>query len=87
MREIDIEDAKANLEALVDGAAAGDPFVITLAGKPLVKVAACDDRARPSARRIGFLAGSIAVPEKFDSLGWGDIEQMFGTAGAPEQPR
>ena len=28
-------------------------------------------------RRIGFLAGSISVPEDFDSMGSGETESLF----------
>jgi len=35
---------------------------------------------RPS-RRLGFLAGEIAVPDDFDRMGAAEIEQLFGGEG------
>ena len=29
-------------------------------------------------RRLGFMAGQIAVPEDFDRLGSAEIERLFG---------
>jgi hypothetical protein len=29
-------------------------------------------------RRLGFLAGRIAVPDDFDRMGSADIERLFG---------
>jgi prevent-host-death family protein len=40
MRTINIHEAKTHLSRLVEEAAAGLPFVIAKAGKPLVKVVA-----------------------------------------------
>jgi len=38
--------------------------------------------AQPGAeiRRLGFLAGQIAVPEDFDRMGSAEIEKLFGDA-------
>ena len=49
------------------------------AGRPLVKVTALDAPAEP--RRLGFLAGEIAVPDDFDRMGAAEIDALFG-AGA-----
>ncbi|KQT54187.1 hypothetical protein ASG43_00715 [Aureimonas sp. Leaf454] len=38
MREVRLQEAKMNLSRLVDEAAAGRPFVIVKAGRPMVKV-------------------------------------------------
>ena len=65
---------------LVDQAARGEPFIIAKAGKPLVKVTALDAPAAP--RRLGFLAGEIAVPDDFDTMGEAEIAALFGTGGA-----
>ena len=55
----------------------GQPFIIARAGKPVVKVVAVDASA-PAARRTGFLAGEISVPEDFDRMGSDAIEAWFG---------
>jgi prevent-host-death family protein len=73
---VNIHEAKTQLSKLVDQAAKGEPFVIAKAGKPLVKVAALD--APRVARRLGFLAGAIAVPEDFDRMGETEIAALFG---------
>ena len=75
MRTVNIHQAKTHLSSLVDQAARGEPFVIARAGKPLVKVAALDAPATP--RRLGFLAGEIAVPDDFDRIGEAEIPALF----------
>jgi prevent-host-death family protein len=76
MATVNIHEAKTQLSKLVDRAAKGEPFVIAKAGKPLVRVVALD--APPAPRRLGFLAGEIAVPDDFDRMGADEIEALFG---------
>jgi prevent-host-death family protein len=76
MVTVNIHEAKTQLSRLVDRAAKGEPFVIAKAGKPLVKVSALDAPATP--KRLGFLAGEIAVPDDFDRMAESEIEAMFG---------
>jgi antitoxin (DNA-binding transcriptional repressor) of toxin-antitoxin stability system len=57
----------------------GEPFVIAKAGKPLVKVVALDAPESTQARRLGFIAGQVAVPEDFDRMGGAEIEELFTT--------
>lgn len=78
MHTVNIHEAKTHLSRLVDQAAKGEPFVIAKAGRPLVKVTALDAPAAGQARRLGFMAGEIAVPEDFDRMGGTEIEQLFG---------
>ena len=42
MKSVNIHEAKTNLSKLVAEAAKGEPFVISKAGKPLVKVVPLD---------------------------------------------
>ena len=77
MVTVNIHEAKTHLSKLVDQAVKGEAFVIAKAGKPLVKVTALDAPAAP--RRLGFLAGEIAVPEDFDRIGEAEIEALFGS--------
>ena len=72
---VDIREAKAQFSKLIDQAAKGEGFIITKAGKPLVKVVALDT---PAPRRLGFLAGQITVPEDFDRMGEDTIAALFG---------
>jgi prevent-host-death family protein len=76
MNTVNIHDAKTQLSRLVDRAARGESFVIAKAGKPLVKVVALDVPVRP--KRLGFLAGEIAVPVDFDRMGEREIAALFG---------
>ena len=73
---VNIHEAKTQLSKLVNRAARGEAFVIARAGKPMVKVAAIDAPAAP--RRLGFLAGEIAVPRDFDRMGEKEIAALFG---------
>ena len=76
MRTVNIHQAKTHLSRLVERAARGESFVIAKAGKPLVKVTPLDAPAQ--ARRLGFMAGQIAVPDDFDRLGSKEIARLFG---------
>ena len=78
MQTFNIHEAKTHLSRLVEQAAKGEPFVIAKSGKPLVKVVALDAPAGAEVRRLGFLAGQIAVPDDFDSMGTAEIERQFG---------
>lgn len=78
MSTVNIHEAKTHLSKLVDQAAKGKPFVIAKAGKPLVKVTALDAPAVP--QRLGFLAGEIAVPDDFDTMGADEIAALFGAS-------
>ena len=76
MHTVEIEEAEKQLSKLVDNAVNGESFVIAKDGKPLVKVEALHGSS--TARRIGFLAGEIAVPDDFDRMGEKEIAAMFG---------
>jgi prevent-host-death family protein len=80
MRKVNIHEAKTHLSRLVDEAVKGEPFIIAKAGRPLVKVTALDAPSGAQIRRLGFMAGEIAVPEDFDRMGSAEIEQLFGGA-------
>jgi prevent-host-death family protein len=78
MQTINIHEAKTHLSRLVDRAAQGESFVIAKAGKPLVKVVPLNAPEAGQVKRLGFLAGQIAVPNDFDEMGKREIEQLFG---------
>jgi prevent-host-death family protein len=78
MRVVNIHEAKTHLSRLIEEAANGESFVIAKAGKPLVKVVALDAPDSRHIRRLGFLAGQIAVPDDFDRMGAAEIAEMFG---------
>jgi len=78
VRKINIHEAKTHLSRLVDQAAAGEPFVIAEAGKPMVRVTPLDAPLEREVRRLGFLTGEITVPEDFDRMGEEKIADLFG---------
>lgn len=78
MKTVNIHEAKTHLSKLVDEASNGEPFVIAKAGKPMVKVVALNAPTGAEVKRLGFLAGQIAVPDDFDRMGEEEIEGMFG---------
>ncbi len=80
MRTVNMHEAKTHLSRLVERAAKGEGFIIARAGKPLVKVVPLDARDASVSRRLGFLAGEIAVPDDFDRMGQNEIERQFGVS-------
>jgi prevent-host-death family protein len=78
MRTVDIRHAKTHLSRLVEEAAAGEPFVIAKAGRPVVKVVPLDAPWERPVSRIGFLDGQISMPDYFDTIGQTEIERLFG---------
>lgn len=81
MHTVNIHEAKTQLSKLIEQAVQGDAFIIAKAGKPLVKVTRLDAPAPRQAKRLGFMAGQIAVPDDFDRMGVEAIEQLFGAEG------
>lgn len=77
METVNIHEAKTHLSRLVERAARGEPFIICKAGRPLVKVVALDAPQGGEVRRLGFLAGEIAVPADFDLMGHDVIPTLF----------
>jgi len=78
MKTVNIHEAKTQLSKLIDEASKGDGFVIAKAGKPVVKVIALSAPTGTQVRRLGFMAGQIAVPDDFDRMGQEEIETIFG---------
>jgi prevent-host-death family protein len=78
MRTVNIHEAKTHLSRLVEQAVAGEPFIIAKAGRPLVKVTALGVPTGAQARRLGFMAGQITVPDDFDRMGGAEITRIFG---------
>jgi prevent-host-death family protein len=75
---VNIHQAKTHLSRLLDGVAKGEPFIIARAGKPIAKVVPLGASEASSVRRLGFMRGSIAVPDDFDRMGKVEIERLFG---------
>ena len=77
MQTYNIHDAKTHLSKLVEMAAKGESFVIAKAGKPMVKVIALDTPESSQMKRFGFMAGQIKVPDDFNTMGAGEIQELF----------
>ena len=77
MRAFNIHEAKTQLSRLVEEAAAGEPFVIAKAGKPMVKVTRVDAPEGKAKRRLGSLKGKIKVPRDIKSPFANEINQLF----------
>lgn len=77
MLTVNIHAAKTQLSRLVERAAQGESFIIAKAGKPMVKVVPLGRAEVGSAGRLGFMAGEFSVPDDFDQMGGGEIEDMF----------
>jgi prevent-host-death family protein len=77
VQTVNIHEAKTQLSKLVDRAVKGDPFIIAKAGKPLVRVTALDAPPPAKMRRFGFMAGQMAIPDDFDTMGSSEIERLF----------
>ena len=77
MQTVNIHEAKTHLSRLVEQAAEGESFIIAKAGKPLVKVVALNAPVFDQQKRLGFMSGQISVPDDFDQMGSGEIEQLF----------
>jgi prevent-host-death family protein len=77
MKTVNIHEAKTHLSRLIAAAAEGEPFVISKAGKPLVKVVPIG--AEPvDSRRTGFMRGQFSVPPDFDTMASEQISALFG---------
>jgi prevent-host-death family protein len=77
MLTVNVHEAKTHLSRLIDRTAKGEPFIIARADKPLVKVVPLDTHEAGRVRRLGFMAGQIAVPDDFDRIGEAEIERLF----------
>ena len=76
MRTIDMQRVEAHSSRLVDEAANGEPFIITLAGKGLVKVVPLAPEEQPISL-FGCMAGEIKIPDDFDTMGQDEIIAVF----------
>lgn len=77
MDAVNIHEAKTHLSRLVEEASKGKAFIIAKAGKPMVKVIPYISGQGPTARRLGFMQGEIAVPDDFDAMAAGEMVELF----------
>ncbi len=76
MQTVTLHDAECQLGRLVEQAALGKAFIISKAGRPMVKVIPFDPVAG-NIERLGFMMGEISVPEDFDCMGSSAIAGFF----------
>ena len=77
MHTVNIHEAKTNLSRLIAMAGQGEPFVIAKAGKPLVTVTAIRPAEAEPRTRLGFMKGTLRVPDDFDRMGGDDVAALF----------
>jgi prevent-host-death family protein len=75
MKTINMHEAKTHLSSLIEKAVQGESFIISKAGKPLVRVTRVE--APTQKTRTGFLQGQIKVPNDFDAMGAKQIATLF----------
>jgi prevent-host-death family protein len=84
MEQVNIHEAKTNLSRLVHKAAAGEPFIIAIAGKPMVKVIPLAETVRQGKRGYDSLKGQFQIPGDFDRMFSQEIQELF--EGSDENP-
>ncbi|MCY4610159.1 MAG: type II toxin-antitoxin system prevent-host-death family antitoxin [Gammaproteobacteria bacterium] len=77
MRTVNMHEAKTHLSRLVKAAVDGEPFVIAISGKPMVRVTAVTVPEAKAKRRVGFMSGQIEVPDDFDRMYSKEIATLF----------
>jgi prevent-host-death family protein len=77
IRTVNIGEAKKQLSKLIEQASRGESFIISKAGKPLVKVVPLDAPTPRKVQRLGFMSGQITIPKDFDTMGSAEIAQIF----------
>jgi prevent-host-death family protein len=77
MQIVNMREAKTHLSRLVRDAENGEPFIISKAGKPVVKVISVNALESNTERRLGFMVGQISVPADFDRMGSAEIVTLF----------
>jgi len=75
MVEISIDDVQTQFPALVERTVAGESFIVTKDGQPLVTISAYQEPKK--CPRIGFMEGQFTVPDDFNTMMADEIEEMF----------
>ncbi len=77
MQMINMHKAKSQLSSLVEGAMAGESFIIAKAGKPMVKVIRMEAPEPKQQQRLGFMTMLGQVPDNFDQIEAVNIQERF----------
>ena len=75
MTTVNVHEAKTHLSRLLERVEAGETVTIARAGTPIARLVSVRSGERSS--RMGFLAGSFAVPDDFDQMGEAEISVSF----------
>ena len=67
IQTVTLQYAETQLAQLVEQAAHGEAFIISKAGRPMVKVVPFETTAIDTAKQLGFMTGEISVPDDFDN--------------------
>ncbi|HJL39932.1 MAG TPA: type II toxin-antitoxin system Phd/YefM family antitoxin [Myxococcales bacterium LLY-WYZ-16_1] len=76
---VNLYEAKTQLSALVERAAAGEEIIIAKAGRPLARLTPLQGRAQR--RDPGGWEGQVQMADDFDAPLPGDIAAAFGIDG------
>jgi len=66
-----------HLSRLIAQAQRGEPFVIAKSGKPQVLVSAIATEHDRAKARLGFLRGTMRIPDDFDRMGADQVDELF----------
>lgn len=77
MKTVNIHEAKTHLSRLIEDVARGNTFIIAKSGKPMAKVMPLSAKEGLKAKRLGFMAGEIMVPDDFDAMASTQLAALF----------
>ena len=78
---LNVHQAKTHLSRLLERVAKGGSVVIARAGKPIARLVPLGAPRGGKAKRLGFMAGQLRVPDDFDRMGEKEIDALFGGGG------
>jgi len=76
MQTINIHEAKTQLSRYVDQAAQGEEVIIARAGKPVARLMPLAGQSGLP-RTLGLGKGKFTLPDDFDAMNAGEIQDMF----------
>ena len=86
-KTLNLYDAKTNLSALVEEAAAGEEIVIAKNGKPRARlVALVDAKASAGERPLGVWSGKVWIADDFDAPWPEDVRRALEGDADPDDP-
>ena len=77
METVSIHQVEAHLADLINRLANEGGFIIAKNRKPLAKLVPISAEGECNAKRLGFVAGELRLPEDFDRTSGDGIERLF----------